>query len=121
MKKKNNIKEIFGPSLDDDAALNNTITVQAKFNLCPEQHVVLDKIMEHLTYCKFIYFGLNVDSTKMSNFMTKNAITVSKTVKDKKTKELKTINAVETMIVVVLSMFFILEFILISLLKFYAR
>ena len=105
MKKKNNIQEIFGPSLDDDVALNNTITVQAKFNLCHEQHVVLNKIMEHLTYCKFMYFGLIVDSSKMSNFMTKHAITVSKTVIDKKTKELKTINVVETFKVVFCRLF----------------
>jgi IS605 OrfB family transposase len=100
MKKKNNIKEIFGPSLDNDIALNNTITVQSKFNLCDKQHVILNKIMEHLNYCKFMYFGLSVNPSKMSKFMKKSAFTVLKTITNKTTNISKEVSVVETFKVV---------------------
>jgi len=83
MKKKSNIKELFGTTLDDDVALNNTITVQAKFKLCPEQDVILNKIMEHLTYAKLMYFNYLVYSTKMNKFMKDNALYITKEIKVK--------------------------------------
>ena len=104
MKKKSNIKELFGTTLDDDVALNNTITVQAKFKLCPEQDVILNKIMEHLTHAKFMYFNYLVYSTKMNKFMKDHAISVTNTVEveDKVTglKSLNSVTALETFKVV---------------------
>ena len=83
MKKKPNIKELFGPTLDDDVAMNNTITVQAKFKLCPEQDLILNKIMEHLTQAKIMYFNYLVYSTKMNKFMKEHALYITKEVKVK--------------------------------------
>ena len=89
MKKKNNINDVFSSSMDDDIALNNVITVQSKFELCTEQHVVLNKIMEHLNYCKFMYFTLFTNPHKMSKFMKDNALTSIKIVKEKEVKTLE--------------------------------
>ena len=83
MKKKPNIKELFGPTLDDDVALNNAITVQAKFKLCPEQDLILNKIMECLTHAKLMYFNYLIYSTKMNKFMKEHALYITKEVKVK--------------------------------------
>ena len=83
--KKNNTYDIFGTTLDDDVALNNTITVQAKFKLGEEQDLVLNKIMEHLTHCRFAYFGLFVYPHKMDKFIQQNCQLLKKKVKDKTT------------------------------------
>ena len=83
MKKKPNIKELFGPTLDDNVALNNTITVQAKFKLCPEQDLILNKIMECLTHAKLMYFNYLIYSTKMNKFMKEHALYITKEVKVK--------------------------------------
>jgi IS605 OrfB family transposase len=100
MKNKNNISNIFGASLDNDMALNNTITVQSKFELCFETHIILNKIMEHLTYCKFIHFNLFIYPHKMKKFMNENALIVKKTIKDKKTNLTTEIEVIESFKVV---------------------
>ena len=97
MKKQNNIKVMFGPSLDNDVALNNTITVQAKFRLCTEQNNVLYKIMEHLTYCNFIYFNLLLHPKKMAKFMDEKTIVIKKFVLNKTTNLKEEIEIKETL------------------------
>jgi len=83
MRKKNTIHDIFSSKADVDVSLNNMITVQTKFTLCTDDHIILNKIMEHLNYCKFMYFTLFTNPQKMSAFMKDNALTLKKTIKDK--------------------------------------
>ena len=53
--KKSNIKNIF-KDIDIDVAKSNSITVQTKFSLCDEQHIILNETMKHLTNCFFSDF-----------------------------------------------------------------
>ena len=93
---KNKLSDIFGTTLEEDVALNNTITVQAKFKLCEEQEFILYSIMEHLTHCRFIYFNLFVYPHKMDKFMKENSILVTKKVKNKETNKIENIQLKET-------------------------
>lgn len=94
--KKNKFSDIFGTTLEEDVALNNTITVQAKFKLCDEQEFVLYSIMEHLTNCRFIYFNLFVYPHKMDKFMDKNSLLITKKIKNKETNIIEDIKSKET-------------------------
>lgn len=96
MKKKNNINDIFGTTLDHDVALNNPITVQAKFKLCSEQDIILNKIMEHLTKCRFIYFNLFVYPHRMKKFIDENTLVIKKEIVNKETKVKEIIEKKET-------------------------
>lgn len=96
MKKKNNVNDIFGTALDYDVALNNPITVQAKFKLCSEQDIILNKIMEHLTHCRFVYFNLFVYPHKMKKFIDENALVVKKEIINKETKVKENVDKQET-------------------------
>ena len=93
---KNKLSDILGTTLEEDVALNNTITVQAKFKLCEEQEFILYSIMEHLTHCRFIYFNLFVYPHKMDKFIKENSILVTKKVKNKETNKIENIQLKET-------------------------
>ncbi len=93
---KNRINDVFGKTLDKDIALSNTITVQAKFNLCDEKEFILYSIMEHLTHCRFIYFNLLIYPHKMDKFMNENALIINKKIKNKETNVIEYIKLKET-------------------------
>ena len=71
--KKSNIKNIF-KDIDIDVAKSNSITVQTKFSLCDEQHIILNETMKHLTNCFFVYFNLLSYKNKLNNFVNQHSI-----------------------------------------------
>lgn len=95
MKKSNNYN-LFS-NLEQDFALNNTITVQSKLSLFEEQDFILNKIMEHLTHCTIIYFNLLTNDKKIKKFIDQNAILIEKNKTDKNTKEVSLVKEKESL------------------------
>ena len=94
--KKSNIKNIF-KDIDIDVAKSNSITVQTKFSLCDEQHIILNETMEHLTNCFFVYFNLLTSKNKLNNFVKQHSIYITKEKIDKNTKEKKLVKELENL------------------------